>query len=118
MVYFRELRSARGESQLGYRVRLWARFIFESCTDPMEQAALQRFQHMLPDVFIAEIDDVSISTPVYYLPQLTFLFSTRRFSFNPMPSISQQCLSFVEKSLGTRSTTSTPWNPSPALKSS
>ena len=75
MVYFQELRSAHEESQLGFRVRLWAQFVLESCRSPVEQAALERFRYLLPNVLLAEIDDVGnflISHTVYFL--------TNRFS--------------------------------------
>src|SRR5919205_1974907 len=104
MVYFRELRSAREESQLGFRVRLWAQFILESCRSPVEQAALERFRYLLPNVLLAEIDDVSnfLYLTLFISHSIAFL---RRFSSHPARYSSPRFRSFVETSQGMRATT-------------
>src|SRR5919206_314804 len=101
MVYFQELRSVREESQLGFRVRLWAQFMLEACRSPVEQAALEHFRYLLPNVLLAEIDDVS--NFLYPTPVISHLIAfTRRFSFHPARSSSPRFRSFVEVSQGMR----------------
>ena len=58
-MYYAHLSEAGVESQVGYRVRLWARFIAESCSQLPDQAVLARYKHMMPAIPLHQQLDVS-----------------------------------------------------------